>query len=82
MNAPEDQKTPEDLGDQIEEVADDFEEVVDEGLEEMEDLGHAMDAVEEFAEENPTAYRLFMWIFTFALLIVVGWLCVRYYGNK
>lgn len=83
MNAPADENKPEDLGDQIEEVVDEVAEAVDEGVEDVEKLGHAMDdAVEEFAEDNPVAYRIFMWIFTLVLLIVVAWLCARYYGGQ
>ena len=83
MNAPADENKPEDLGDQVEELVDDVAEAVDEGVEDMEELGHAMDdAVEDFAEENPTAYRIFMWVFTLLLLIIVRWLCARYYGGQ
>jgi hypothetical protein len=84
MNSPADDKRPEeDLGDQIEDVAEEVVEALDDGLEEVEELGHAMDdLVDDFEENSPLAYRLFMWGFTLVLLIVVAWLCVRYYGSK
>ena len=84
---PADDKEPEgpidEVVEDVAEAAEEVAEAVDEGIEDLEEAGHAMDdAVEEFAEDNPVAYRIYMWVFTLVLLIIVAYLCARYYMGQ